>query len=116
LQHPAASSAHPACGGLQAYPEEADLEKAGVEDGDADALFVENGACLPYLLHGLVGIVRTPDVPNFGPCKTVAAQKLGGGQRIVIDFVRSDAEFECSERQGPEAADQRSQHGGELTA
>jgi hypothetical protein len=80
-----------------------------------DALLVENGACLPYLHHGLVGIVWTPDVPNLGPGKTVAAQKVGGGLGIVIDFVRGDAEFEGRERQGPKAAGQRSQHSGELT-
>src|ERR1035441_3614587 len=63
-----------------------DLEKAGVQNGDANALFVENGPRLPHLLHGLVGIVWTPDVPTLGPRKTVAAQKAGGNQRGSIQY------------------------------
>ena len=93
-----------------------DLEEAGVQDGDAEALFIENGACLPHLLQWLVGVVWTPDVTNLGPSKAVAAQKVGGGERIVIDLVGGDAEFEVGERQGPEAAGQGSQRDGELTA
>jgi hypothetical protein len=75
-----------------------DLEKNGVQDGDADALFVENGACLPHLLQGLAGIIWTPDVPHLGPSKAVAAQKVGGGQRVVVDLVGGDAESELGER------------------
>ena len=94
-----------------------DLEEARVQNGDAYAALVENGLRLPHLLHRLIRIIRSPDVANFDPRKTVAAQEFGGNQRVVVDLVAGNAQLETRKRQGPKTASERHKRGGgELTA
>ena len=67
-------------------------------------MIVQNLRGFADLLHRLRRIVRAPDIADLGPVEIVLLKEFGGGEDIVVDFVRGDAEFDVGERKRAQAA------------